>query len=63
MEELIGFHDAAQRLSPKALEDLFQLIKWISLQPESEEDACTRAIEAFASKRGLRLPSTLSADC
>lgn len=57
MEELLLVADAARRMRPDELEDLVRLIAWVASQPESEEEACTRAIEDFARERGVVLTS------
>lgn len=52
MDECEEIRGAAARLRPQQLDELSGLLAWIAAQPESAEEECEKAIEAFAKSRG-----------
>lgn len=55
MDDVVALCEAADRMCPRAFNDLLDLLTWIATQPDSEEEACERAIDDFARQRGLNL--------
>lgn len=56
MDDTSEFQRATGALPRRLGDDVLNLIAWIALQPESEEEACALLIDAFARERGLKLP-------